>query len=77
MGNVFREKITQYNLRSKNLLLLPETNVFKYGNESIAFRGSILWNYLRNEIKNQASVCPLKKSIESCGGEDYNCKICK
>ena len=77
MWNMFHEKSIQYNLRSKNLLMLPQTNTIKYGNDSIVFRGSILWNYLPNEIKSQASVCTFKKCIKSWSGGDCNCKICK
>ena len=46
--NMFHEKSIQYNLRSKNLLMLPQTlacfsgNNIKYGNDSIVCRGSIL-----------------------------------
>ena len=77
MWNMFHEKSIQYNLRSKNLLMLPQPNTIKYGNDSIVFRGSILWNYLPNEIKSQASVCTFKKCIKSCSGGDCNCKICE
>ena len=77
MWNMFYEKSIQYNLRSKNLLMLPQTNTIKYGNDSVVFRGSILWNYLPNEIKSQASVCTFKKCIKSWSGGDCNCKICK
>ena len=37
MWNMFHEKSIQYNLRSKNLLMLPQTNTIKYGNDSIVF----------------------------------------
>ena len=77
MWNMFHENSIQYNLRSKNLLMLPQTNTIKYRNDSIVFRGSILWNYLPNEIKSQASVCTFKKCIKSWSGGDCNCKICK
>ena len=48
LWNMFHEKSIQYNLRSKNLLLLPQTNTIKYGNDSTVFRGSILLNCLPN-----------------------------
>ena len=41
MWNMFYEKGTQYNLRVKNLLMLPQTNSITYGNDSIVSRGSI------------------------------------
>ena len=42
MWNMFHEKSIQYNLPSKSLPMLPQTNTIKYGNDSIVFRGSIL-----------------------------------
>ena len=75
--NMFHEKSIQYNLRSKNLLTLPQTNTIKYGSDSIVFRGSILWNYLPNEIESKTSVCSFKKCIKIWSGEDCHCKICK
>ena len=64
MWNMFHEQSIQYTLRSKNLLMLPQTNATKYGTDSIVFRGRILWNYLPNEIKSQTSVCSFKKCIK-------------
>ena len=77
MWNMFQEKSIQYNLRSKKLYMLPQANTIKYGNDSIVVRGSILWNYLPNEIKSQTSVCSFKKRIKNCSGVGCNCKICE
>ena len=75
--NMLHEKSLQYNLRLKNLLMLPQTNTIKYGDDTIVFRGTILWNYLPNEIKSQNSVCSFKECIKNWSGECCNCKICK
>ena len=64
MWNMFHEKSVQYHLRSKNLLMLPETNTVRYGDGSMLFRGSILWNYPPNVIKSRTSVCSFTKSIQ-------------
>ena len=77
MWNIFHEKSIQYNLRLNILLMLPQTNTIKYGNDTIVFRGSILWSYLPNKIKSQASIFTFKKCIKSWSGEDCNCKSCK
>ena len=50
MWNMFHDKTSRHDLRSNNLLMLPQTNTIRYGNDSFTFRGSILWNYLENEI---------------------------
>ena len=75
--NMFHEESIQYNLRSENLPWLPQANTIEYGNDCIVFGGSILWNYLANEIKSQTSVCSFKKCIKGWSGESCNCKICK
>ena len=56
------KKSIQYNLRSKNLLMLLQTNAIEYGNDSIVFQGSILWNYLPNEIKSQPPSALLRNA---------------
>ena len=77
MWNMFQEKSIQYNIRSKKLFMLPQTNTIKYGNDSIVMRGSILWNYLPNDIKRQTSVCSCMKRKTNCSAVGCNCKICE
>ena len=76
LWDMFQEKINDYNLRSKNLLMLPQAKTTTYGNESLYFRGSSLWNSLPNDIKTATSVCSFKKSIKTWSGEKCRCKIC-
>ena len=38
---------------------------YRYGIDSLVFRGSILWNYLPNFINSKTSICSFKKSIKS------------
>ena len=75
MWDMFHGKRNQYDLRSKNLLILPKTNTIRYGNDSIVFRGSTLWNCLQNDIKS--AICCFQIFIKSWSGEDCNCQICK
>ena len=74
---LFHEKDNKYNLRSKNLLMLPPTKTTTYGNDSLSFRGSILWNSLPNDKKTATSVCSFKSCIKIWYGENCRCKICK
>ena len=69
MWNMFHEKSSQYDLRSKNLLILPQANTIRYGNDSLIFRGSISWNYLQNDIKSKTPFCSFKKCIKSWSAE--------
>ena len=75
--NMFHEKKSHYDLRSKNLLKLPQTNNIRYGNDSLIVRGIILWNKIKiqNKITSKTSVRSFKKCIKRWSGEDCNCKI--
>ena len=35
---------TRYDLRSKQLLKLPETSTSRYGTQALCFKGSLIWN---------------------------------
>ena len=77
LWDMFHEKDNKYNLRSKNLLMLPPTKTTTYGNDSFSFRGGILWNSLPNDKKTATSVCSFKSCIKIWYGENRRCKICK
>ena len=47
----FNKKVLPYSLRINNLLQRPNTRTKKYGNESLSFRGSIIWNQLPDQYK--------------------------
>ena len=68
-----------YTLHEKNKLQkhYHREHALIYGNHILIFRGSILWNYLQNDIKSKTSVCSFKKCIKSGSGEDCSCKIWK
>ena len=51
LWELFNWKILPYTLRIKSLLQLPNTRTKKYGNGSLTFRGSIIWNQLPDQYK--------------------------
>ena len=52
MKKIFDLKNTRYDLRSKQLLKLPETSTSRYGTQALCFKGSLIWNTVPNKIKN-------------------------
>ena len=54
MKKIFDLKNTRYDLRSKQLLKLPETSSItsRYGTQALCFKGSLIWNTVPNKIKN-------------------------
>ena len=47
-----------------SLLQLPNTRTKKYGNESLSFRGSIIWNQLPDQYKVTTNGNEFKKKTE-------------
>ena len=72
----FKRKPVKYNVRVKDLVQLPYTRTLRYGNDSLAFRGSILWNTLPDKIESANSISQFKNSIEDWTGSKCNCVIC-
>ena len=77
LWDFLKRKPVNYNLRLKDLVQLPETRTLRYGNDSLTFRGSILWNALSDRIKSENSVSQFKNNIKNWTGSNCNCLICK
>ena len=73
----FVKKDMPYNLRNKVLCTLPQVHTNRYGLNSLSFRGSILWNNLKDEIKRASTLTNFKKLITKWDGKVCNCLICK
>ncbi len=72
----FNKKTLPYTLRTNNLLQLPKTRTNKYGNNSLSFRGSMVWNRLSDQYKAAKSNNEFKIKIKSWKGFGCNCCIC-
>ena len=51
MKDFFDLKNTRYDLRSRQLLKLPETNTSRYGTQVLCFKGGLIWNTVPNKFK--------------------------
>ena len=58
------KKHVTYNLRTKNLCKLPQTKTEGFGQESLSFRGSCVWNTLNDSVKNEPALLAFKKRIK-------------
>ena len=56
-------------------MMLPQIKTQKYRINSIAFRGSILWNAINDDIKTSENVAAFKKKIIDWKGENCNCRL--
>ena len=55
MGESFLQREPTCDLRIKNTLQIPPTKTISFGINSLAFRGSILWNAIRD--KCSCNIC--------------------
>ena len=63
MWNFFERNYTPYNLRRGDLLLLPPAKSIRYGVNSLAFRGNLLWNNLPPQVKESQTVEEFKNRM--------------
>ena len=68
LWDFFKCKPVNNNLRVTDLVQLPDTRTLRYGTDSLAFRGSILWNKLPDTIKSADSVSQFKNNIKDWRG---------
>ena len=77
MWELFVEKDMPYNLHTKVLCRLSQAQEIRNGLDSLSFRGSLLWNTLKDEVKRAGTLTKLEKSIVKWDGKSCNCLICK
>ena len=62
MKYFFDLKNTRYDLRSKQLLKLPETSTSRYGTQALCFKGSLIWNTIPNKFKDIDNIDILRNT---------------
>ena len=64
----FTTKEISYDLRIKNLLQIPKVKTSSYGQSSLSFRGSILWNTLSDSIKSAQNIKRIQNNDQKLEG---------
>ena len=77
MWNFFAKNHTPYNLRRADLLLLPPYKSIRYGVNSLAFWGSLLWNNLPPQVKVSQTLEELKNRIRNLRSFHCTCTVCR
>ena len=77
MWNFFERNHTPYNLRRGDLLLLPPAKSIRYGVNSLAFRGSLLWNNLPPQVKESQTLEEFKNRIKNLRSIHCTCTVCR
>ena len=76
MKGFFDLRNTPYDLRSKQLLKLPETSTSRYGTQALCFKGSLISNTVPNKFKNIDNIEDFKKHIKDWKPTSYSYKLC-
>ena len=75
LWDLFNMKQVDYNLKTKNLVVLPQIEAQTCGANSIIFGGSILWNALTDDIKACTNMAAFKQKVVGWKEEICNCKL--
>ena len=59
------KKDVSYNLRIQNLCKLPQIKKQGYGQESLSFGGSILWNTVDDSVKKEPTLLAFKRGSKT------------
>ena len=73
----FTTKEISYDLRIKNLLQIPKVKTSSYGQSSLSFRGSILWNTLSDRIISAQNIKGFSKMIKTGGKKVFRVLFAK
>ena len=77
MQEIFISKESPYQLRSKNLLVLPAARSSHFGTNTFLFRGSLLWNSIPDKLKNATNLQAFKHALGSYNLTEFcRCKVC-
>ena len=63
MWNFFERNHIPYNLRQGDLLLLLPARSTRYDVNSLAFRGSLLWNNLSSQVNKSRTLGEFKNKL--------------
>ena len=73
----FNENPIPYDLRKGIKVFLPPVKLFRFGLNSIHFRGSILWNNLPSSVKNSQTINEFKVKLKNLGNIHCTCGMCR
>ena len=77
MNEVFQTNDCPYDLRNPRILASKHKSNIKYGINTIAFRGSQIWQNIPSEIRNSESLSLFKWNIKQIPSSRCRCKICR
>ena len=76
MKDFFDLRNTRYDLRSRQLLKLPETSTSRYDTQALCFKGSLIWNTIPSKFKTIDNIEDFKKHIKYWKPTTCSRKLC-
>ena len=77
MWEFFNKNPVRYNLRKGGIVYLPPSRSSCYGINSLAFRGSLLWNSLPSNVKQSHNLEEFKLKLKNLGNIHCTCVVCR
>ena len=77
MWSYFDKNPIPSDLRNGIKIFLPPVKSFRFGLNSIHYRGSILWNNLPSSIKNSQTINEFKVKLKNLGNIHCTCGVCR
>ena len=76
MWKFFNKDPVQYSLRKRDIVYVPPARSSCYGINSLAFRGSLLWNSLPSNVKQSHNLEEFKLKLRNLGNVHCTCVVC-
>ena len=76
MWEFFNKNPVEYNLREGDIVYLPPARFSCYGINTLAFRGSLLWNSLLSNVKQSHNLEEFKLKLRNLGNIHCACVSC-
>ena len=73
----FNAKPILYDLKKGTKVFLPPVTSFRYGLNSVHFRGIILWNNPPLSIKNSQTINEFEAKLKDLGNIHCTCGVCR
>ena len=77
MKSIFPLTSNHYTLRKASTFQTDNFKTVRYGSETLAFRGPLIWESVPINIKNSPTLAVFKQKIKQGTPFECQCRICK
>ena len=77
MKSIFPLSSNHYTLRKASTFQIDNIKTVRYGSETLASRGPLIWESVPIDIKNSPNLAVFKQKIKQWTPSECQCRICK